>query len=46
MIITCKKYQFTLPPDPENRNYFSDDAKTLITEIDLADYLMKDGLGK
>ena len=46
MIISCKKYQFTLPPDPENRNYFSDDAKTLISEIDLADYLLKDGLGK
>lgn len=46
MIITCKKYQFTLPPEPNERNWFSLEAKTLISTIDLMDYLVKDGLGK
>lgn len=46
MIITCKKYQFTLPPVPNERNWFSVETKTLIETIDLADYLVKDGLGR
>jgi len=46
LIITCKKYQFTLPPEPNERNWFSVETKTLIETIDLADYLIKDGLGK
>jgi hypothetical protein len=46
LIITCKKYQFTLPPEPNERNWFSYETKTLIETIDLMDYLVKDGLGK
>lgn len=45
MIITCRKYQFALPPEPNERNYFSLENRTLIETIDLADYLTKDGLG-
>jgi hypothetical protein len=46
LILTCKKYQFDLPPEPNERNYFSLENKTLIDTIDLADYLIKGGLGK
>jgi hypothetical protein len=46
LIVTCKKYQFTLPPEPNERNWFSLEAKTLISTIDLMDYLVKDGLGE
>lgn len=46
MILLCKKYQYGYLPDYKSRNYFNTLERTYIGEIDLADYLIKDGLSE
>lgn len=46
MRLVCKKYQWSSTTLPEERNFFSSIAPTLIETIDLSSYVVKNSLGE